>query len=111
MSKVDDLLLDGTVLEDTEDATKVIFNVPLRIPKDVVNSDGFELFAKQYGWTENAKDEMGDDIGVNPVSAQDFGVSVIRSFTWDVLTSALVNHASEQAKAAALAQVNALRNP
>lgn len=110
MSKVDDLLLDGTVVQDTEDATKVIFNVPLRIPKDVVNANGFELFAKQYGWTEQAKDEMGNDIGVNPVSAHDFGVSVIRSFTWEVLTAALVNQAEAQAKAAALAQVDALKN-
>jgi hypothetical protein len=109
MSKVDDLLAAEVVSQDTEDATKVIFNVPLRIPKDVVNNNGFELFAKQYGWTENAKNEMGEDIGVNPVSAQDFGVSVIRNFTWEVLTAALVNHASEQAKAAALAQVEALK--
>ena len=110
MSKVDDLLAANIVSQDTEDATKVIFNVPLRIPKDVVNTNGFELFASKYGWTATVKDEEGNFID-NPVTAQDHGVSVIRNFTWEVLTAALVEKAADDARAAALAQVNALRNP
>jgi hypothetical protein len=108
MAKVDDLLVAGIVTELEGDATKVVFNVPLHIPKVVVNNNGFELFAKTYGWTETVKDENGEEIN-NPETVHAKGISVIRNFAWEVLTVAMKQAVEKAAGEAVLVQVAALR--
>lgn len=110
MSKVDDLLLEGMVTQDPDDADKVIFNVPLRISKAAVNANAFELFAGEYGWTATIADPEnpeGDSIA-NPESAIAKGVSVIRGFASEVLRAALFKDAEKTAKATATATYDAL---
>lgn len=52
MSKVTDLLNAGVVTQDPESEKRVIFNVPLYLPKIAIEGGAFELFASAYGWEE-----------------------------------------------------------
>jgi hypothetical protein len=108
MAKVDDMLADGIVEAIPGDDNKVCFNVPLLIPKAVINQNGFELFAKTFGWVETVKDENGDDIP-NPITAYQKGISVIRNFAWEILEAQMVEAAREQATNTVKAQVAGLR--
>lgn len=90
MSKVDDLLLAGAVVQDPEREDRVIFNVPIYIKKSVVNADGFEMFANGNGWTPDSEH-----------TAIDFSVMVVWGFVRDQFRKAIKLIAEAQAEAQA----------
>ncbi len=107
MALVDDLLLDGTVIQDPENAEKVIFNVPVYIKKAAVNAGGFEAFAGQYGWTPTVKDENGDDVA-NPMPVYEKCQRIVLAFVTEVFKAAMFKQAEIEAREQAEAAVEAL---
>lgn len=107
MALVDDLLLDGTVIQDPDDADKVIFNVPIYIKKTAVDAGGFEAFADEYGWTPTVKDENGDDVA-NPMSVYEKCQRIIWGFVTEVFKAAMFKKAEKQAREQAQQAVEAL---
>jgi hypothetical protein len=106
MGRSADLITAG-ITTDLGDGTHDGFDITLRIPKAVIDQyDIFDLFAKEYGWTETIEDpgNSGQTIP-NPETKYDKGISVIRNFAWEVLTAALVRAAEGQARTAVLGQV------
>ena len=55
MSKVQDLMTAGILIQDPESEKRVIFNVPLYLPKIAIEGGAFELFASAYGWEHGEK--------------------------------------------------------
>jgi hypothetical protein len=113
MAKKEDLVAAG-IITDLGNG-KYRFDVPLEIPGPVIDGDGFEKFAKKYGWTEQVEsgnlDGDGNPIMIdNPQAATDKGISVIRDFAWSVLEAAEIEHATKQAKDAVVAGIAALRD-
>jgi hypothetical protein len=104
---LEDLLVDGVVIPEPGNEARVIFNVPLLIPKDVINSGGLSLFAKAYGWTETVKVEDVDT--PNPVKDYEHGIEVIRKFAWEVLEAQLITQAQKQAADTVKAQIELLK--
>lgn len=98
MSKVDDLLAAGVVINDLEKPERVIFNVPIYIPKAAIEMGGFEAFAKAYGW----KGEVGE------IPAHQKCTEIIWNFVRDVFKAQMINQAQEQAREAAQIQVQQL---
>lgn len=107
MALVDDLLADGTVIQDPEDADKVIFNVPVYVKKAAVNAGGFEAFAGEYGWAPMIKDEDGNDI-VNPMTVYEKCQRIIWAFVTEVFKAAMFKQAEKQAREQAQTAVEAL---
>ena len=107
MSLADDLLADGTVTQDPDNADRVIFNVPIYIKKDAVNIGGFEAFASYYQWTPTIKDADGNETP-NPMSVYEKCQRAVWGFVADVFKAAIIQKAQQDAKAAAEAQISAL---
>ena len=100
---LENLLDDGVVTQDPDNEGRVVFNVPLLIPKDVINNNGLTLFAKAYGWTETVNDAP------NPVKDYEHGIEVIRKFAWEVLEAQLIQQAQKQAADTVKQQIEALK--
>lgn len=101
MSLVDDLIADGTVIQDPENADKVIFNIAVHIKKSAVNAGGFSLFAKQYGYTEKVieKNEEGVEVEIdNPMDVYTKCRKVVFGFIAEVFQAAIINKASADSK-------------
>lgn len=106
---LEDLLANGVVTEEPGNENRVIFNVPLLIPKDVINNNGLELFAKAYGWTETIMTQGLGTEEPNPVKDYEFGIEVIRKFAWEVLEAQLITQAQKQAADAVRQQIETLK--
>lgn len=108
MAIVDDLLAANVVIQDPDNPDRVIFNVPLFIPKTVIDNNGFALFAKAYGWTETIKNEDNEDVP-NTVKDYEKGIQIIQGFAWEVLEAQLIRQAQEQATVAVKTQVEGFK--
>ena len=64
---VDELLVNGTLMQDPDNTDKVIYNVPVYMPKGSVDAGGFQLFASHFGWQPDAPDATPDEIAANSV--------------------------------------------
>ena len=85
--KVDKLLEDKIVEQDKEKSGRVVFNVPIYLPKGAVEAGGFEEFAGMFGWTP----ESG-------ISAQDKCTEVIWDYVRSVFKSAIILKAEKTAR-------------
>lgn len=107
MSKIDELLKDGTVIQDPENEDRVIFNVPIYIKKVAVDMGGFEAFAGAYGYTAKIKNEAGEEID-NPDTVHVACIKVIWNFVKEVFKASMLNQARAQAEDQAKAQIETL---
>lgn len=98
MSKVEDLISQGIVSQDPNKEERVIFNVPIYIPKAAIELGGFEAFAKAYGWSP---DPSG-------IPAHEKCVQVIWDFVREVFRAQMLTQAQEQARQQATEQINQL---
>ena len=95
----------GIVIQDPERADRVVFNVPIFIPKVAVDQGGFEAFAAAYGWTPTVLDADQVEI-VNPQPAYDKAVDVIWNFVRDVFKAQMLKQAEIQAREQAITQID-----
>lgn len=106
MTIVDDLLANGTVIPDPLSEEKVIFNVPIKIKKVAVNSNGFEIFATGLGWTPTVT--IDGEEQPNPLSVHAYCIEATRNWVQSEFEGIIRRMAKEQAEAQASAQVAAL---
>jgi len=90
MSKVEEMLSAGTLIQDPDREDRVIFNAPIYIKKSVVNADGFELFAGANGWTAESEH-----------TAHEYCIMLVWEFVRDKFRSAITELAQQQASAQA----------
>lgn len=101
MALVDDLIADGTVIQDQDDVDKVVFTVDVHIKKSAINAGAFLIFAKQYGYTEKVKEKNDEGVEVeidNPMDVYTKCRKVVLGFISDVFQAAIINKASSDSK-------------
>lgn len=91
MGVVDDLIENNIVIEDPESEKRVIFNVPLYLPKIVVENGGFEMFASAFGWEAVINGET------NPQPAYEKAVEIIWEFVNNVFDEEYIKLKQKQA--------------
>lgn len=94
MDKVKDYKQAGYISEADGYPDEVIFTVPIRIKKSVINDGGFELCAGVYGWTPESTE-----------SAPDVCISQIKDFVRSTFKVALEIKANADAQSIVNAQM------
>ena len=106
MSKSDELLNEGVVTQDPEREERVVFNVPIYIPKIAVDNGGFEAFASAYDQTPTILEKEVEV--ANPESAQEKAVKVVWGFVGEVFRGQMLKQAEATAREQAKAQLDAM---
>jgi hypothetical protein len=103
MSRVDDMLASGLVTQDPESEKRVIFNVPLYLPKIVIENGGFELFASAFGWEAIVNGTL------NSQPAHEKAIEIIWDFVNSIFDEEFIKLKEKQAALQAKQELNLLK--
>lgn len=99
---VTELLASGHAIENPENSSEVILNIPIRVNKAIVQMGGLEMFAAVFNWEETIDGEP------NPIDVVTKCQLIVKDYVKQIFDTAVRQPALRQANAqvdALLAQV------